>query len=381
MNVPLSSWKNSTDNGDNGDAYFNNLAYTATTPPFTNNVTFQVDMTVQIGIGRFNPATDTVEVQGSFNDWASGAYVLTNNPSLSGNASNIYSGVVPIVGAPQSGESYKFVLNSSSLGTVFESSAPKVHTQDDGPDAYNRFFQLMNANSTVLPVVLFNDLERDDYLPRVVNVTFTVNMNGATGTDGHVFTSGDSVWINGDFVPWYPWYNPEIPVAAPGQYQLLENPLGSGIYSNTIAAPLGTTVAFAYKYGIGIATNGDLGPEDNEAPDGQNHYRVVRTTATGAYTMPQDKFGNQYQEPFFNALARNGGQLTIGTPSANIVPVTWLGRPGAHLQVSTNLLGAWQDLIQTDGTNWTIRSSSTNGFVSRTDWPAVGDTFFRLVKP
>jgi len=375
------SWKNSTDNGYNGDAYFNNMAYTANTPPITNKVTFQVDMTVQIGIGHFKPGADSVEVQGSFNDWVSGAYVLTNNPTLAGNASNIYSGVVPIVGAAQSGESYKFVLNSISLGTIYESSTPKVSTQDDGPDAYNRFFQLPNVAATVLPAVLFDDKEADDYLPQAIAVSFTVNMNGAVGTDGHAFSAGDTVWINGDFVPWYPWFNPQAPVAAPPQYQLFETPPGSGIYSNTVVIPLGTTVAFAYKYGIGVATNGDLGPEDIEAPDGQNHYRVVRSTATGSYAMPQDTFGNQYQEPFFNANALNGGQLTIGKPSGGIMPVTWLGRPGAHLQVSANVVGAWQDLIQTDGTNWTIGSSSINGFVSQTNWPAVGKTFFRLVKP
>ena len=57
------------------------------------------------------------------------------------------------------------------------------------------------------------------------------------------------------------------------------------------------------------------------------------------------------------------------------------GRPGAHLQVSTNLGGGWQDLSQTDGTNWTVGSSWINGFVSRTNWPTVGNTFFRLIKP
>ena len=375
------SWKNSTDSGLNGDAYFNNFAYTANTPAITNNVTFQVDMTVQIGIGHFNPATDSVEVQGSFDDWTTGAHVLTNNPSLSGNAANIYSGVVPISAAAQSGESYKFVLNSSTLGIIYESSTPKLYTLDDGPDAYNRFFQMTSAGATVLPSVLFDDKERDDYLPGAMSVNFTVNMNGAIGTDGHAFTAGDTVWVNGDFVPWYPWYNPSVPLAAPAQYQLAETPPGSGIYSKTVVLPLGTAVAFAYKYGIGITANGDLGPEDDEAPDGQNHYRVVRSAATGTYSFPQDTFGNQYQEPFFNALASNAGQLTIGVPAGNITPVTWLGRPGAHLQVSTSLVGTWLDLSQTDGTNWTIGSSSINGFVSRTNWPAVGNTFFRLIKP
>jgi len=374
------SWKNSTDSGLNGDAYFNNLAYTANTPPITNNVTFQVDMTVQILVGNFQPGTDTVEVQGSFNDWATGAYMLTNNPSLSGNASNIYSGVVPIVGAANSGESYKFVYNTGS-GAVFEDSNPKSSTLDDGPDAYNRFLQLPNATATVLPSVLFNDYEADDYLPSATAVAFRVNMNGAVGTDGHTYGEGDTVWINGDFVPWYPWYNPESPLAGPAQYQMTETGPGSGIFTNTLVLPRSTTVAFAYKYGMGIATNGDLGPRDDEAPDGQNHYRVVRSTATGSYTMPQDTFGNQYQEPFFNSSARNGAQLAVGVPTAGRVPVTWLGRPGAHLQAATSLIGPWTDHFETDGTNWSAGYSSTNGLVSQTNWPTAGDAFFRLVKP
>ena len=90
------SWKNSTDDGYNGDSYFNNLAYTSTTQLITNNVTLQVDMTVQIVIGHFNPPSDTVEVQGSFNDWTAGQYLLTNNPSLAGNLRTSTAGWFPL---------------------------------------------------------------------------------------------------------------------------------------------------------------------------------------------------------------------------------------------------------------------------------------------
>jgi hypothetical protein len=97
--------------------------------------------------------------------------------------------------------------------------------------------------------------------------------------------------------------------------------------------------------------------------------------------MPQDTFGNQYHEPFFNFSAKAGGQLKIGTPSGGTVPVTWLGRPGAHLQSTTNVTGPWTDHFETDGTNWSAGFSSTNGLVSQTNWPTAGTTFFRLVKP
>jgi hypothetical protein len=153
------------------------------------------------------------------------------------------------------------------------------------------------------------------------------------------------------------------------------------IYTNTIIIPAGTPVAFAYKYGMDAnALNG--GPSDNEAGFGQNHFRVVRSTAMHPYPMPTDKFGTQYGEPFFNSGNPAGANLTIGTLSGGAVPITWLGRPGALLQASASISGPWQNIVATDGTNWISGyNNPTNGFVSQTNWPASGNTFFRLTKP
>ena len=62
-----------------------------------------------------------------------------------------------------------------------------------------------------------------------------------------------------------------------------------------------------------------------------------------------------------------GGNLTAGTPVAGKIPLSWLGRPGAHLQSASSISGPWQNLPATDGTNWTVGYSSTNGFVSVTN--------------
>ena len=335
-------------------------------------------MTAQIFAGNFTPGTDTVEVRGNFNAWAGAT--LANNPAAPN--PNIYTGVVSIVAAPGSGESYKFTIYGPS-GVTWESSTPKQSTPDTGASDYNRFLQLPNAAASVLPVVFFNDKRMDDYLQAGTLVTFKVDMNGAVTTDAHTFDSGagDTVWINGEFIPWYAWYDPANPTYGPAQYQMIENPPGSGIYSNQVMVPTGKPVAFAYKYGIGIGSLGDLGPRDNEASVGQDHFRVVRSTATGAYTMSQDKFGTQYHEPCFNYPATADGQLTVGAPSGGTIPVTWLGRPGAHLQSANSLNGAWADHLNTDGTNWTSGINTTNGLLSVTNWPAIGKTFFRLVKP
>jgi cytoskeletal protein RodZ len=89
-----------------------------------------------------------------------------------------------------------------------------------------------------------------------------------------------------------------------------------------------------------------------------------------------------YGEPFFSAGSTGGGKLNVGTLSAGAVPVSWLGRPGARLQVKTNLTsGSWQEIAATDGTNLSSGFNSTNGFVSQTNWPASSKAFFRLVKP
>jgi hypothetical protein len=78
----------------------------------------------------------------------------------------------------------------------------------------------------------------------------------------------------------------------------------------------------------------------------------------------------------------SGGDLTVGTSSAGTVPVSWLGRPGAHLQSAASLNGPWTDIWATDGTSWTNGVSTPNGLMSVTNWPSIGGpAFFRLVKP
>lgn len=92
--------------------------------------------------------------------------------------------------------------------------------------------------------------------------------------------------------------------------------------------------------------------------------------------MPLDKFGTQYGEPAF-------GQLSVGPAASGCVPVSWLGLPGVHLQVSGDVAAAtWQDLLNTDGAGWTSGFMSPDGFVSVTNYPTSGSkTFIRLVKP
>jgi hypothetical protein len=223
-------------------------------------------------------------------------------------------------------------------------------------------------------------------------------MTNAVGTDAHSFSSGaDGVYINGMFAngggtpypqSWYAWAGGVDPVSAPAGYQMIEEG-SSEIYTNTIIIPAGTPIALSYQYGMDPGQlNG--GPLEDESPSGANHFRVVRSTAGGTYVMPIDVFTNApYVEPLFapgniyeNMGTLSGGDLSVGAQSGGKVPVTWLGRPGAHLQSATGVNGPWTDIWATDGTSWTNGVNTPNGLLSKTNWPAAGGlTLFRLAKP
>jgi hypothetical protein len=390
------------DDPDSGNRFFTEGNQTLPLVNFSDtpyaplaNVTLKVDMSGVV-LYDTNYMPNSVTAWGSFNGWA-GPITMTNNPA----APNTNLFISPVIAM---GEGTPYVLQYRYTNTTYDGWVYD-YAQDGGPswfsdNNYRRIIDLPitpTILTTNLSAVFFNDLAPDDYLPTATPVLFSVNMSGAVGTDAHVFVPGsDGVYINGMFAGatpsypspaygtsqyWYPWST-----AAPPGYQMIE--VGSTtIYTNTIILPAGTPVALSYQYGMDPGgANG--GPLDDEAAVDAVHYRGVRSTQFNPYVMATDTFSSQpYVEPFFSTgnIGANGslagGNLTVGTPVAGKVPVTWLGRPGAHLQSANSLGGAWQNILATDGTNWTAGVSSTNGFVSVTNWPASGNTFFRLVKP
>jgi len=333
-------------------------------------ITFSVNMSaVLLTDTNYNPGSLTLN--GDFNGWSAGV-PMTNNPSSAN--TNIYYAVVTAGEGSLINFQYRYTELSSDA-TVYD------HLDGVNGGNNNRTYTVPASPVDATPTVFFNDAALDDYLTQATPVLFSVNMANAVGTDSHVFDpTEDSVYINGQFADWYAWSGGVNPAPAPAGYQMMEVGVSS-IYTNTVLIPPGTPVAFDYKYGMDpYSQNG--GPIDDEAASGANHYRVVRSTVISPYPMPVDTFGNQYNEPFFSSINTAGGDLATGPSVAGAVPVTWLGRPGAHLQATTNLAGGvWQDLPATDGTNWISGYSSTNGFVSQTNWPVAGKTFFRLVKP
>lgn len=339
--IQPSNWENpSAINSDGGgNRYFTSIPQTlpivffadaAFAPVATLNVKFQVDMTAQVIAGVFDPIGGYVQVRGEFTSWGSNPVTCTNDPSSAN--TNLYTAVIPITNGVGVVEQYKFwasVLPNSGWETT-----------------PNRSFTMVNASSLTLPTVFFNDTDPADLLPADTVVTFSVSMTNAVGTDGHAFNAqSDAVYINGPPNGFLGW-GTSLPL-------LTNNPTGSEIYSVDLLIPKGSPVMQTYKYGI----NGS----DNEAAVNSNHVRPIRTT--GTYAMPLDQFGNQYAEPSF-------GNLLASRAASGHALISWLGRPGVHLQTRTNLTTApWVDHMETDG-------------LSSTNWPAgSGNLYFRLIRP
>ncbi len=314
--------------------------------PVTNQVVFAVDMTYQTQLSLFTPGS-SVFVAGAFNGWPGtgpAALVLTNFPAYNGGSNtNIYYGTNTFVGSP------------NSIATAFKYTQNDPAAQNGGWETTgDRSVVLLSTNGLLkLPVGVFSDLYSIDVLSVDTIVSFNVSMTNAVGvTNGvqeTIFNPGsDNVYINGDFVPWAAW-NP-ISLSA---YQCTNNPTGSQVYTFTKTFLAGQPRLVTYKYSINGA--------DDEAGFAQDHKRYIRST-TGTYNMPLDTFGTQTVEPKF-------GNLAIGKPAGGALPVTWLGYPGVNLQTSTNLLGTWSNVANTEG------QSSTN-------WPAgSGNRYFRLIQP
>ena len=313
-------------------------------PAPTNNVTFQVDMSAQILLGRFTNAPDGyVRVSGAFNGW-SASIDFTNNPAAAGSASNIYSQTFPVTGFPggQPGE-YKF---RAPIGDTWES-------------INNRASFTLTGGDQVLPLVFYNNASPCDLLATETPVTFTLLLtNGTVDIDGIVFDkANDKVYINGDFLGWWGWNTgfggSESPV-----YEMTNNPVGSDLYQQTFRVARGQSLAITYKYSI----NGF----DDEAAFGLNHVRSIRNVGGAPFSMPIDNFLTNSAairtEPAF-------GNLQVGGASGGMVPITWLGRQCVVLQTRTNLTeGSWVDLPATEAT-------------SAANMPATGQAqFFRLKK-
>jgi len=317
--------------------------------PITNgNITFQVDMTPQVLTGGFTNGVSAIRISGRINGWGGGDD-MTNNPALSGNASNIYSATValPVNSTTTVGNwsRYKFRADNG-----WEAAA----VYGVGGNKDRRFF--ITGGDQVLPLVTYNDASVCDLLTEPTRLTFRVHLpNGTTDNAGVPFDkTTDQVYFNGEFLGWPAW-NTSLP-------EMTNNPVGSDFYEQTLLVNSGTSRRMQFKFGIAGPNHGAL---DNEAPMFADHVNYVRTLGPSG-TIGPIEFGTNYAAI---RVEPQWGNLTVSPSVAGQIPVKWLGLPCVTLQTKSTVgAGPWTDLPATDA------KSSTN-------WPnAGGQRYFRLQK-
>ena len=359
----------------------------------TNTVVFQVDMSVMNWLGILNATNSSVvSVQGAFNGWNSTGYTMTNDPNA-GN-SNIYSISVPnqVAGVGATVSQFKFLCNPSGNSGYEPGSAFLTYNLNGATVATaggNRTWIMphINNGTVVLPVVYYGDVLPGNNFPVSTLVTFNVNMtNAVTGTNAanpspYAFNpSTDRVYINGvnypvpttantvNQGPGTVVYGTDTTNTAILPFLMTNNPPGSETYSLQVLIPAGYPVRTgSYRYSINGTNNEGInnGITNGLPATGTTiHRRFIR--GQGTVQMPLDTFGNVVNE------STSIGNINAGPITGGNVLITWPGRHGTILQVTTNLQGTntvWTSLYNTDG-------------IGSTNYPASGPRqFFELVQP
>lgn len=288
------------------------------TVPGTRFVTFQVDMSVQIALGRFDPMFDIVQVAGPFTEWGDNPVALYQSQT----DTNIWIN--------------EFVLVSGDAGGVVEYKYISAGQWEDnglGPNGeQNRRF-ILEEGDQVLPAVFFNDL---DAIPPTIPVTFQVNM--ATQMAYGNFAEGvNEVWVAGSFNNW-----------STTAFQLTNSPATPTLYTGTtniVVAP-GSTVD--YKFVI----------DSTQWEEGIANRTFVLADSEQVLDVA-----------FWNSID-NLGRLST-TRADDQIEASWPPGPLVRLQVASGLgpSTSWTDVPNSQG--------QSNATVTVT----TDETYLRLVGP
>lgn len=238
-----------------GPDYFNRDSVYSTG---LSNVTFKVNMRVQILKTKFSMGVDTVWMRGSFNSWAG----LTDSMRMVRNSlsDSIYNVTFKLAAGPVN---YKFYYKHSG-SDVWESDP-------------NRTYTVVPGDQTVAPVYF----DRDSVYSSVkVPVAFHVNMSVRI-QQGYFKPDSDYVRVEGDFSNWE-----KGPPPGAGTDTLAKGATDS-IYSGTVMLSEGTTVL--YKFRKTLRGEGDVETISNRSfvvPTGGGTTPVVYFNNDSIYRAP-----------------------------------------------------------------------------------------------
>lgn len=261
---------------------------------FAAQVTFQVNLSAQTALGRFDPATDAVSVAGDpINGWSTAESPLVPSDTTPG----LWTGTFDVSGNPGATGQYKFVMTTAT-GTTWEGNV------GTGGGTGNRTFRLADTDQT-LPVVFFNNVTATSSVTSAV--TFRVDM-AVQISQGAFDPDGGTVTLAGEFNAWN--------TAA---FELTRSGPQSTVWSGTLTLTGARDGALAYKFVMNGGTwEGNVG-----ANGAQN--RSFTLTA-GDQTLPLVFFNNTASIPTAIPLTFRlnlASRIALGTfdPDADTVSV------------------------------------------------------------
>ncbi|MFH1196246.1 MAG: T9SS type A sorting domain-containing protein [bacterium] len=195
------------------------------------NVTFQADMTIEIGQHRFDAATQKLYVTGDFTGWstvAGTALELTD-----ADADKIYTGTYPVDQATYPTINYKFIY-------------PKIDETTQWEDKIgNRTFDISAGGDLTIPVSVFDNLTYAG-----ANATVTFNCDMTLYVNNSTFIPGThKLWIAGSFTD---WQNSRVELTAGA-----DNVYSATVTQDNLGANLvgGQTLQYKYLFGDADFTN------------------------------------------------------------------------------------------------------------------------------
>jgi len=265
-------------------------------------VNWECNMEIEKLSGRFDPATDTVEVKGDFNGWSNPGHILDQSIDP-----NVYVSSVPdTIFDAEVGDTiiagYKFFYTPNN----WENDPNKIHvlTQqeyDDGVALESRAFN----NGTLSSVT-----------NQPTDVLFQVDVNGAVSAINNLpFPVINTVHLAGGTQPlqWpsLGWPDGEIGVMIPCYDDGTHGDVTAGdlVFSTTVTFPAYTIFHVNYKFGInyGDAVNNG-GGNDNENAIGANHEFELFPKAWYCETL--DTFGIMGLKDFVTDVKDNTPSTT-----------------------------------------------------------------------
>jgi hypothetical protein len=246
-------------------------------------VNWECNMEIERLSGRFDPATDTVQVKGDFNGWSNPGHILDQSIDP-----DVYVSSIPDT------------IFDAEVGDTIIGGYKFFYTPNNWENDPNKIHILTQAEydaGEALESRAFNDGTLSTVTNQPTDVLFQVDVNGAVSAlNNQPFTVINTVHLAGGTQPlqWpsLGWPDGEIGVMIPlyDDGTNGDKTPGDLVFSTTVTFPAYTIFLVNYKFGInyGDAAN-NQGGNDNENAIGANHQFNLFPLAQYCETL--DTFG------------------------------------------------------------------------------------------